>query len=165
MAGTFRGESLHKVDGKGRVSIPALFRRVLEESDPARSPGTPATIVLNYGDHLKGYVECYTAESAAEIDAQIKRMKRGSPERRMMERLLLTQSHQTVVDEDGRLVLPAAVRQKAGLAEEALFAATGDTFQIWNPATYEAQEAGRARSWLAAQGEDFDPLSLLPDLP
>ena len=42
MAGTFRGESLHKVDAKGRVSIPALFRRVLEEADPARSPGQMA---------------------------------------------------------------------------------------------------------------------------
>lgn len=165
MAGTFRGESLHKVDAKGRVSIPALFRRVLEEADPARSPGQGATIVLNYGDHLKGYVECFTAEAADEIDSQIKRMKRGSPERRMLERLMQTQSHQTIVDEDGRLVLPKAVRDKAGLGEEALFAATGDTFQIWNPATYEAQEAGRARAWLDAQGEDFDPLTLLPDLP
>ncbi|MDT2073578.1 MAG: cell division/cell wall cluster transcriptional repressor MraZ, partial [Planktomarina sp.] len=30
MARRFRGESHHKVDSKGRVSIPALFRRVLE---------------------------------------------------------------------------------------------------------------------------------------
>ena len=30
----FRGESVHKVDAKGRVSIPAAFRRVLEDGDP-----------------------------------------------------------------------------------------------------------------------------------
>ena len=30
----FRGEGLYKVDSKGRVSIPALFRRVIESCDP-----------------------------------------------------------------------------------------------------------------------------------
>ncbi|MEP4311011.1 MAG: MraZ, partial [Lentilitoribacter sp.] len=30
MARRFRGESDHKVDTKGRVSIPASFRRVIE---------------------------------------------------------------------------------------------------------------------------------------
>ena len=34
MARRFRGESVHKVDAKGHVSIPAPFRRVLEEGDP-----------------------------------------------------------------------------------------------------------------------------------
>ncbi|HKK83893.1 MAG TPA: cell division/cell wall cluster transcriptional repressor MraZ, partial [Roseovarius sp.] len=34
----FRGESHHKVDTKGRVSIPASFRRVLESSDPNWTP-------------------------------------------------------------------------------------------------------------------------------
>ena len=34
MSRRFRGESHHKVDAKGRVSIPASFRRVIEASDP-----------------------------------------------------------------------------------------------------------------------------------
>ena len=34
MGRRFRGESHHKVDAKGRVSIPASFRRVLEAGDP-----------------------------------------------------------------------------------------------------------------------------------
>ena len=34
MKGRFRGESVHKVDQKGRVSVPASFRRVIEEGDP-----------------------------------------------------------------------------------------------------------------------------------
>ena len=35
----FRGEAENKVDNKGRVSIPAAFRRILEEGDPDWSSG------------------------------------------------------------------------------------------------------------------------------
>ena len=37
----FRGESVNKVDAKGRVSVPAAFRRALEEGDPD-SPASAA---------------------------------------------------------------------------------------------------------------------------
>ena len=45
----FRGESLHKVDAKGRVSVPAAFRRVLEEGDPDFSRGSSPNFVIVYG--------------------------------------------------------------------------------------------------------------------
>ena len=46
MARRFRGESLHKVDGKGRVSIPALFRRVIEVCDPNWHEKLPPELVI-----------------------------------------------------------------------------------------------------------------------
>jgi len=45
----FRGESVHKVDSKGRVSIPALFRRVLEAADPDWTDGLQPNVVVVYG--------------------------------------------------------------------------------------------------------------------
>jgi MraZ protein len=65
------------------------------------------------------------------------------------------------VDETGRLVLPAKLRQKIGLDKEAFFIATGDTFQIWKPETYEEVEVAKTEEWLDDQPEDFDVLSLL----
>ncbi len=162
MARRFRGESTHKVDAKGRVSIPALFRRVLEAGDPEWKDGLNPNLVIVYGDHRRKYLECYTIEAIDEVDDQIARMKRGSRERKLLEQLFNGQSFPTNVDDTGRLVLPVKLREKIGLSKEAFFIATGDTFQIWNPETYN-QERARLEEWLDEQPEDFDVLSLLPE--
>ena len=162
MARRFRGESHHKVDTKGRVSIPALFRRVLEAGDPEWKEGLNPNLVIVYGDHRRNYLECYTVAAIDEVDDQIGNMQRGSVGRRMLENLFNGQSFPTNVDETGRLVLPAKLRQKIGLEGEAFFIATGDTFQVWNPKTYDEIETKRNEAWLNEQPEDFDLLSLLP---
>lgn len=165
MADTFRGESLNKVDSKGRVSIPALFRRVLDDCDPDRKGGDGPGVILVYGDHRRKFIECYTVREARKIDRRIARMKAGSPERRAMERLMQGQSFPTQVDDDGRLVLPPVVRERLNLATgggEVYFVAAGSTFQIWHPEAWAAEDA-KLREWLDAQDEDFDPLTLLPD--
>ena len=162
MARRFRGESHHKVDTKGRVSIPASFRRVLEASDPNwRDESDNPELVIVYGDHRRAYLECYTIEAIDEVDAKIDALPRGSMERKMLQRLFHGQSFPTTVDETGRLVLPAKLRQKIDLEGEAFFIAAGDTFQIWKPETYEAEELNKTEAWLDDLGEDVDPLSFL----
>jgi len=157
----FGGESHHKVDSKGRVSIPASFRRVLEAGDPAWTEGLNPELVIVYGDHRRAYLECYTMDAIAEVDAKIDALPRGSMERKMLQRLFHGQSFPTAVDETGRLVLPAKLRQKIDLQDEAFFIAAGDTFQIWKPETYEQEELAKTDAWLDDLPDDFDPLILL----
>ncbi len=161
----FRGESHHKVDGKGRVSIPASFRRVLEAGDPNWTDGLSPEFVIVYGDHRRKYLECYTMDAIEEVDDKIAALPRGSIERKMLERLFNGQSMPTSVDETGRIVLPAKLREKIGIGNEAFFIASGDTFQIWTPATYEAEEQARTEEWLDDLPDDFDPLILLDQKP
>jgi len=149
------------VDAKGRVSIPALFRRVLQAGDPDWKEGLNPNLVIVYGDHRRKYLECYTIEAIDEVDDQIADMPRGSRDRKLLEKLFNGESFPTNVDETGRLVLPAKLREKIDLSKEAFFIATGDTFQIWNPETYAGENA-RLEEWLDDQPEDFDVLSLLP---
>ncbi|MDG1130723.1 division/cell wall cluster transcriptional repressor MraZ [Seohaeicola saemankumensis] len=161
MVRRFRGESQHKVDGKGRVSIPALFRRVLEAGDPNWTEGLNPELVIVYGDHRRKFLECYTMEAIAEVDAKIAALPRGGMQRKMLERMFHGQSYPTSVDETGRIVLPAKLRAKIGIEDEAFFIAAGDTFQIWKPETYETEELARAEAWLDELPEDFDPLIYL----
>jgi len=160
VARRFRGESLHKVDAKGRVSIPAQFRRVIESCDPNWTEGLPPELVIVYGDGRKKYLECYTIEAVEEVDRKIDALQRGSKARTMLHNMFHAKSHATVIDETGRLVLPARLRDKAGISGEAYFVAAGDTFQIWQPEAYEADMA-KIDAALEDLPEDFDPLLLL----
>jgi len=161
VARRFRGTSVHKVDSKGRVSIPAAFRRVLEEGDPDWTEGLNPNLVLVYGGRSRNFLEGYTMSAMAEVDEKISNLARGSKPRRLLEHMFSGQSVQTAVDETGRLVLTQLLRDKIGLAGEATFVATGDTFQIWEPGQFAAHSQA-LESWLEeTEDEDFDPLTLL----
>ncbi len=159
---SFRGEERHKVDAKGRVSIPADFRRVLQAGDPSCAGDQNPEMILVYGPHLKGHLECYTVEAAAQVDAQIAAMKRGSPERNLLQHCFNGHSKRYVIDDTGRIVLTQKFKEKIGLKGTAYFIATGDTFQIWDAEAYEATRASAIEAQLAALPEDFDLMALLP---
>lgn len=163
MGRRFRGESHHKVDTKGRVSIPATFRRVLEAGDPNWQSGDCPELVIVYGDHRRKFLECYTMDAIDEVDRKIDALPRGSLKRKALQRMFHGQSLPTTVDETGRLVLPAKLRAKIDLDKEAFFIAAGDTFQIWKPETYDTEELAKAEAWLNEQPDDFDPLEFLDD--
>jgi len=157
----FRGESRHKVDSKGRVSIPASFRRVLEAGDPDWVAGLNPTLVIVYGDENRNYLECYSMQVADDVATRISLQKTGTAKRVALERLYNTLASEMTLDETGRLVLPSRLRNKIGLKGEAFFAGTGDTFKIWHPDTYEKEIAT-----LAAGGgldPDVDPSIYLDD--
>ena len=135
MTRRFRGESVHKVDQKGRVSVPATFRRVLEEGDPDWAPGGNPSFVLIYGMPSGNCLEGYTVAGANAIDEKVARVP-DRKQRQALERIFNSQSIYAQVDENGRIVLPQRLREMFGLDEEALFAGMGEHFQVWAPAEY-----------------------------
>lgn len=160
MARRFRGESIHKVDAKGRVSIPAAFRRVLEENDPEWSDRQNPNLVLVYGGAKRKFLEGYTIAAMNEVDEKIEALPRGSSRRRQLERQFSGLAVNMQVDDTGRLVLSPKLREKVGIKDEAYFIASGDTFQIWQPEAY-AEHAKKSDAFFDEFDEDFDPLVLL----
>lgn len=138
MNSRFRGEFENKLDTKGRLSIPASFRRVIEACDPEWKEGLPPRFILVYGGKTRNYLECFTIQAMQEVDSKIDKHPRGSKKRKAMERLYSTQTVELTIDDTGRIVLPADQRRKIDLSDMAMIAASGDTFEIWEPATYRA---------------------------
>jgi len=135
---------------KGRVSIPAPFRRVLEEGDPDWHPGENPQLVLVYGSKEGRCLEGYSINSMDNMDDLIEALPLFSPEREYFETIMGADSEYASVDENGRIVLSQELRNKAGIEKDAQFVGKGNRFEIWQPAAYEI-ELQRLREWAANQ--------------
>jgi MraZ protein len=124
----------NKIDAKGRVSIPAPFRAVLER-DTYSGPD---------GSKSGGGIYCYPSLDAPALDAggerlaqKIDRLLAGLPdysdERDELSVALYGEVHVLGIDGDGRIVLPEPLRTHAGLGAQITFVGLGDKFQMWNP--------------------------------
>ncbi|MBV0890703.1 division/cell wall cluster transcriptional repressor MraZ [Paracoccus sp. Z118] len=161
MARRFRGSEEVKVDAKGRLSIPAKFRRVFESCDPDWETGKRPQMVIVYGFDDWTHLRLFTIEAIDEIDESISRMPRGSAERTYLETLMNGLSEEAEIDGDGRLVLPHRLREKIGLDDRAFFMASGDYLKVSTPETHEAELQSIA-AMVPELAPGADPLSLLP---
>lgn len=153
----FRGGSVHKVDAKGRVSIPASFRRVLEEGDPDWVAGAAPNLVIVWGRTDKPRLECFTLRAIEAIDDLVESYAPLSDEREDLAEILNAQAVYAALDETGRIVLNQRLREEARIGEEAEFVGMGDSFHIWAPQDYAAHLASRAER-RATGGRDVPSL-------
>ena len=124
---------INKIDAKGRVSVPAPFRAVLDRDG-----------------YAGGGIYCYPSLDAPALDAggqrlahNIDRLLDGLPdysdERDELSVALYGDVHTLAIDQDGRIVLPETLRAHAGLSTHVAFVGLGQKFQMWAPARFEAR--------------------------
>lgn len=160
----FAGEFEQRLDGKGRVSIPAAFRAVLEAHDPDWNPGGLPRLVLQYHEKFDGHLRVYSLEEIERIRRGITRMTPGA-QQKGMRKMFLLKTLELGLDRDGRIVIPQRQREKLGLQEGMLaFLGYGAHFEIW-PQAAALAAPDKADEWIMELGEDVDPLSYLPAEP
>ncbi|MDQ6993097.1 MAG: division/cell wall cluster transcriptional repressor MraZ [Mariprofundus sp.] len=126
----FQGEFSNNMDDKGRVSIPASFRDVLNNCHAdgkitiTRSHNTPCLIAYptREWNRLQNVIK--------EMPANIKRH---------YIRAVITPSQSFTPDRQGRVLLAAGLREHASLSRSVHFAGTGETFEIWDKSCWDAQ--------------------------
>ena len=128
----------NKIDAKGRVSVPASFRAVLERD--------------GYTQGSTGGIYCYPSLDAPALDAggqslakKIDGLLEGLPdysdERDELSVALYGDVQVLSLDQDGRIVLPEALRAHAGLDTHVTFVGLGQKFQMWEPKRFEERRA------------------------
>ena len=133
----FFGSHTMKIDGKGRVSMPAAFRDVLTKSGAAE-----AVLMPTEGSAvIEGCDRAYVEELVAR--AYTPGLLTEAARKRIM--LMLGEMVTLSVDPEGRFVFPAALRGHASIEDTAVFVGQGRTFQIWHPAKRsEAREQDKS---------------------
>ena len=131
------GRYRHAVDSKGRVAIPVQFRAPLGEA--------PMLALW-----LDGCAAIFPRDSFEELAAKVAKLPLTDPRARSFSRFLFSGAFPIEADRQGRILLPAAVKEWCGVESEALFAGARDHIEIWDPARWEAvQEAVSSADGLA----------------
>ena len=137
----FIGTHVNKVDRKGRISVPHAFRQAL---------GTQAFdgIIVFESFQAKAIQAC-GYDFLERISEGIDTLNLFSTEQDDLATAILASSYQLAFDGEGRVVLPAELREAVGIGERAAFVGKGSMFQIWDPEaqrTHMAEARARAKS-------------------
>ena len=116
---SFFGEQDHRVDPQGRISLPARFRDAFKGG-----------VVLT-----RGYDRCIVAYTPSQWDtfaSQVASLALNRSKNRRMRRMSFSAAYTLETDRQGRVLLPASLRQYAQISEEVVIAGMGDFLEIWD---------------------------------
>jgi MraZ protein len=128
----FKGTYTHRIDAKGRLPVPAAFRRALVQEGAA-------SIVVTQVDQC---LAAYAPSEWARLEHHLRALPAFSRPVKALTRLLMSRAADCELDVQGRILLPAPLRAAAGLEREALVVGVLTRFEVWSPerwATFVAE--------------------------
>ena len=123
------GQYDYAIDAKGRLNFPARFRDAMGET----------FIVTRWLDHC---LAAFPAEEFEKVAAKIE--EKGLVKGRKVSRMLYASAVEVTPDKQGRIQLPAKLREYAGLTKEVVVVGSFDRVEIWN-----------AQRWAEIENEAF----------
>jgi MraZ protein len=121
----FRGQYEHSIDEKGRLSIPAKFREILKKE---------RTLVLTSFD---GYITAFPMKTWRVIEERLRSNPTFKRDMRDFLRLIYSSAEDAGIDLQGRILIPQALRQRAGITREVVILGVMDQIEIWDKARWE----------------------------
>lgn len=125
-SGVFTGRFDHSIDEKGRVSIPARFREVLQRENHDR------LYITKFPHDGEWCLALYPPSQWDALIANLRSKPRFDPQVRAFETVVVAGAHEMPVDRQGRILIPTKLREEAHLDREVTFSARQDHFQLWD---------------------------------
>ncbi|MDZ4159124.1 MAG: division/cell wall cluster transcriptional repressor MraZ [Anaerolineaceae bacterium] len=122
----FLGKYEHAIDEKGRTTIPARYRELLEEGGYI-TQGFDQNLIL------------LAASTFNRIYQRVNQMSMTDPATRQLRRLIFSNADRIIFDRAGRILIPQFLRQAAGLDGQAIILGLGDYVEIWSPENWSIQ--------------------------
>jgi MraZ protein len=141
----FLGSHNNKVDRKGRVSVPAPFRKHL-----ANEPNNGIVVIPSFADPDETDAPPYLEAMGY---SQLHAMQEGiaatygiySPEYESFSQLTFGLASELAFDTEGRIVLPSGLLEHTGITDAAVFWGLGAKFLILTPENHQKKLAATLR--------------------
>jgi MraZ protein len=118
------GEYEHTIDEKNRLTLPAKFRKAFSDG-----------VVVTRG--MDGCLYAYTADDWRDhVESRLAELDPLSKEARTMKRFFFSAASEAEPDKQGRIVVPPALAEHAGLGRDVVVAGVHDHLEIWDRMTW-----------------------------
>ncbi|PSV31704.1 division/cell wall cluster transcriptional repressor MraZ [Photobacterium sp. GB-72] len=126
-----RGATVISLDNKGRIAIPKRYRaEVINHCDG---------LFICTIDHQFSCLLLYPMNEWVHIEAKLATLSSLHPAERRIQRLLLGHASECDMDGQGRILLPATLRQYAHLQDKIMLVGQLNKFEIWSESLWQQQ--------------------------
>ena len=139
----FQGASSLALDNKGRLSVPTRHRDVLSAT---------ASSQLTITKHPHGCLMIFPRNEWEKFRERIRSMPM---EGQWWKRIFLGNAMDVDMDATGRVLVSPELRSAAGISKDTVLLGMGGHFELWDKATYQAQEAEQMKGDMLDVFRDF----------
>jgi MraZ protein len=142
----FRGSFEHSVDSKGRVSVPSKFRDIIADRYDGR-----LVMAMDFDRCLT----VYPLEEWEKLEEKIKTLPMMQKEVKEFMRFFFSSATECELDKQGRILIPPAHRERAGITKSVMLVGIINKIEIWDAEAWEArnsQNGDKISEALAALG-------------
>lgn len=125
----FIGEYSHNLDSKGRLAIPAKFRKLLK---------TGAVVTRG----LDNCLFLYPKKEWNELAKKLSNLPISQAKARAFSRLMLAGAMDVEFDNQGRITLPEYLRSYAQLGKKTIVAGLYDRLEVWDETKWTKYKTG-----------------------
>lgn len=136
----FMSEYNHTIDAKGRLIIPSKFRESLGDE-----------FVVSKG--MDGCLFVYANNDWDAFEQKLTSLPLINKEARQFARFFLAGAAQVELDKQGRILLPAGLREFAGLEKDVVLVGVGSRIEIWSSERWESMSSDENMDDIAAAME------------
>ena len=115
----FMGEYSHTIDTKGRLIIPSTFRALLGEE-----------FVITKG--LDGCLSIYPMDEWITFEEKLKALPLTNKNARTFARFFVSSANTCELDKQGRILVPATLREFAGLEKDVVLTGNLNRIEVWS---------------------------------
>jgi MraZ protein len=119
----FRGRYEHTIDPKGRTSVPARYRDVLDSIGERRIVVTSA---------LDPCLVAYTLPEWIAFEERLSKLPQFDRAVQKLKRIYVSGAVECEIDDSGRILIPPTLREYAKLKKEVLWAGQGKYAELWD---------------------------------
>lgn len=138
----FMGQYEHTIDAKGRTIIPAKYREELGD-----------TFVVTRG--LDGCLYLYPAMDWQELVDKLKNLP-SNLKNRQIQRQFLSKAMEVTLDKQGRILVPALLREIAGLEKDLVFVGMMNHVEVWDKTRLEQENTAENEELLETAMDELD---------